>query len=224
MTDNPIKTLKELREEIGAIYDLLDAEIKARFKCASLNEIDCAGKSRIYPLLSVPRNMLAKPLETIDQAIKLLEAKEVYGQSEAMNALQPLRDVNEQLEKRLEIDPRHNYDGIDARDETIRGLEKKLEARQVNVEGLIINKKIGKMQPDKVYVLEEDLLRIAGERDQYHRELSDLRAKEQVDVKKLYCPYNTENETSVSNFYADGWNECIDHLISQGILTEKKET
>jgi hypothetical protein len=75
MTDNPIQTLKALRDA-----------------------------AKVY--------FTSDNLEAIDQAIKLLE----------------------QYEKRLEIDPRHNYDGIDARDETIRGLEKKLEARQVDVE------------------------------------------------------------------------------------------
>lgn len=91
MTDNPIQTLKALRDA-GEKVDPF------------------ANSSGVM----VFARMAFKALPVIDQAIKLLE----------------------QYEKRLEIDPRHDYDGIDCRDETIRGLEQRLEARQVDVEGL----------------------------------------------------------------------------------------
>lgn len=41
--------------------------------------------------------------------------------------LEALETENERLRKRLEIDPSHPYDGIYARDETIRGLDAEVE-------------------------------------------------------------------------------------------------
>ena len=48
------------------------------------------------------------------------------GYLDQIEALEASRDQAEieRLRKRLEIDPRHSYDGIDSRDETIRQLEK----------------------------------------------------------------------------------------------------
>lgn len=44
------------------------------------------------------------------------------------DTIESLQRENEQLRKRLEIDPRHNYDGIDCRDVTIRELERGQQA------------------------------------------------------------------------------------------------
>ena len=45
---------------------------------------------------------------------------------EAENKVLLSSDRVKELEQRLEIDPRHNTDGIEARDETIKGLEAEL--------------------------------------------------------------------------------------------------
>jgi len=46
------------------------------------------------------------------------------------------------LEERLEIDPAHPFDGIDARDETIRGLEQTISKREIKWQEIMSGKSI----------------------------------------------------------------------------------
>jgi len=52
----------------------------------------------------------------------------VFSENNPGDAQEYIRkDEYDKLVKRLEIDPRHTYDGIEARDETIAMLERRLE-------------------------------------------------------------------------------------------------
>lgn len=59
--------------------------------------------------------------------------------SEAADTIEALQSRIKALEARLEIEPSHPYDGIDARDATIRLLEQRIEALETEKRKLALD-------------------------------------------------------------------------------------
>ncbi len=60
--DEAADRIERLEAGLKGIEELCDEEIKARFSHPHLSIEQCARKSRIYPLLVLPRNLASKAL------------------------------------------------------------------------------------------------------------------------------------------------------------------
>ena len=109
-------------------------QIKARFQSGNSVQVDKA----VLPKAEF--DYLIHHIEQLERAMTVWLDKTEWVQKTGewqelgMHHADVLKQRIERLEKRLEIDPRTNYDGIDCRDATIRELERENAELQAKLE------------------------------------------------------------------------------------------
>jgi hypothetical protein len=121
------------------------------------------------------------------------------------------------LKARLEIDPRHNYDGIDCRDVTIRELERERDHWKANHDNMVAKNALLSQRPD----LPVDRIPAAKELERLRAELEEARRDDEVRqmIEAAWCAgYWDAGYTHDSAYANEKAAECATHLLSRRCL------